>query len=634
MHSRFLVSIIAAAIALFAIVTGVAVGHVERSSYWPDPAPDRSVTPAAGGKVPEARGLASALRRRAPGDTYVVCKPNSLRLAMRSIRSARRKGFKVRPTVRTRRLSRRAARRLAGINLRLSERCRFRHIQAAVKRAGNNDRVVVMPGVYLEEPSRRHPTNDPRCVRYEEESENGAGAATYRYQVNCPNDQNLIFVQGRALTDEPVPFPPRADRRGIPDEGRCIRCNLQLEGSGVKAEDVVVDLARRPGATKLRGPADPIKDIGIRADRADGFVVRNMTFAHANEHGIYVHETDGYLLSRVKFFWNKEYGTLTFTSDHGVTKDCEAMGSGDAGVYPGAAPETGEQTTEGRRRANQLITRCDVHHNTLGYSGTMGNGTRVVRNNFYDNSTGITSDSFFAGGHPGYPQDGAVFENNNIYSNNFNSYAEGSDVEPRVPVPVGTGIFIAAGNGNTIRGNRIWNNWRRGTMLIHVPDSLSGQSPTGPQNSTSHRNRYHANVMGIAPGGRRMPNGVDFWWDEAPDQRNNCWFDNGNVTTDPPAPLMPESCENTSAGVTYAPKLSGELLPCAGAADSGGYDATTCAWFRTPPRPSRSQQGTAATASVPLGTGARMTPRLTAPLSDFCVRSGTTLSCAPFRDRL
>jgi hypothetical protein len=631
MIARRLPIVLATVTALLALATGVAVGHVERSSYWPDPAPDTSVRPAAGGKVPKARSLASALRRRARGDTYVVCKSNSLRRAMRSIRSARRKGWKVRPTARTKRLSKRGARRLRRINRRLEQRCRFRHIQAAVNRAGNNDRVVVMPGVYLEEPSRRKPTNDPKCAQYEEESENGQGAATYRYQVNCPNDQNLIFVQGRELTDEAVPFPPRADRRGIPDEGACIRCNLQIEGSGVKAGDVVVDLAEDPKGTKLRGPADPIKDVGIRADRADGFVLRNMTFAHAAEHGIYVHEADGYLLARFKVFYNKEYGTLTFTSDHGVTKDCEAMGHGDAGVYPGAAPETGEQTVEPSRRLNQVITRCDVHHNTIGYSGTMGNATRVVNNNFYDNSTGITTDSFFAGGHPGYPQDSAVFENNNIYSNNFNSYESGSDVEPRVPVPVGTGIMIAGGNGNEIRGNRMWDNWRRGTMLFHVPDALSEQSGT---NSVSHRNRQHRNVMGLAPNGDRVPNGVDFWWDDAPQQEDNCWFDNGEVTSSPPAPILPSNCDNTSVGATY-PTQSAELLGCAGAIASDSYDPNACPWFRTPPKPSGSAQGGSAPGlPLPMASTASARSRITAPFTDFCVRTGTTLSCAPFRDRL
>jgi Right handed beta helix region len=629
MTTRRLLTVLATMIALLALATGIAVAHVERSSYWPDPTADTTVRPAAGGKVPKARGLAFALNRRARGDIYVVCKPNSVRRAVRSIRSARRKGWKVRPTARTRKLSRKAARRLTRINRRLADRCRFRHIQAAVRRAGNNDRVVVMPGVYLEEPSRRRPTNDPKCAQYEEESENGAGAATYRYQVECPNDQNLIFVQGRALTDKAVPFPPRADRRGIPDEGRCVRCNLQIEGSGVKAEDVVVDLAKSPRKAKLRGPAAPLKEVGIRADRADGFVLRNMTFAHAKEHGIYVHETDGYLLARVKLFYNQDYGTLTFTSDHGVTKDCEAMGSGDAGVYPGAAPETSEQTTEGARRLNQLITRCDVHHNTIGYSGTMGNATRVVNNNFYDNTTGITTDSFFAGGHPGYPQDGAVFENNNIYSNNFNSYGEGSDVEPRVPVPVGVGIMIAGGNGNEIRGNRIWDNWRRGTMLFHVPDALSNSSGS---NSVSHRNRQHDNVMGQALNGDRLPNGVDFWWDDAPAQEDNCWFDNGTVTSSPPAPILPESCENVSNGATYGTQAA-ELLACAAAIGSDSYDPNTCAWFRTPPRPSGQGQSSPGV-PLPLASAASTRSRLRLPFTELCVRTGSTLSCAPFRDRL
>jgi hypothetical protein len=62
----------------------------------------------------------------------------------------------------------------------------------------------------------------------------------------------------------------------------------------------------------------------------------------------------------------------------------------------------------------------------------------------------------------------------------------GSDVDPRVPVPVGVGIFIAGGNNNNISGNRIYDNWRRGTMLIHVPDSLSDEKKT-TVNSTSHR---------------------------------------------------------------------------------------------------------------------------------------------------
>ena len=339
-----------------------------------------------------------------------------------------------------------------------------------------------------------------------------------------------------------------------------------------------------------------------------------------------MHETDGYLLSHVKYFYNKEYGGLMFASDHGLTADCEGVGQGDSAVYPGGAPDTAEQTTEPQRRVNNTITRCDVHHNTLGYSGTMGNGTRVVNNDFYDNATAVATDSFYAGGHPGYPQDGATFEKNRIYSNNFNSFLPGSDVEPKVPVPVGVGILIAGGNGNEIRGNRIWDNWRRGTMLINVPDSFSDENRT-TVNSVSHRNRYHNNVMGIAQDGTKVPNGVDFWWDEAPMQEDNCWFDNGEVTTDPQGPLMPSNCDNTSAGVTYGGKFAGELAPCAGSILGGSYDANTCPWFRTPEKPSQSGGG-----GLPLPVRASGAPKIEL-LAGQCRLVGSTLSCDGLLDR-
>jgi hypothetical protein len=623
MHSRLL-SIVGVLSIAMAVLTSAAFGHVERSSYWPDPAPDRSVTPAAGGKVPKARSLASALRRKARGDTRVVCQRGSLRRAIRSINRAHNKGYVLRPSQGSKKISKRNARRLKRLNRAFAKRCKFRSIQAAVTRSGNNDRVIVMPGKYFESKSRKKPTNDPKCAKYKETSDDGNGAATFRYQVKCPNDQNLIYLQGRALTNAAVPNPPREDRHGLPDEGRCIRCNVQIDGSGAKPEDVIIDLAKSKRA-KLRGPSEPLKEVGIRVDRADGFVVRNMTFAHAAEHGIYIHETDGYRMQRVKFFYNKEYGGLMFTSDHGLTSDCEGVGHGDSAIYPGASPETGEQTVEAKRRQNQTVMRCDIHHNTLGYSGTMGNATRVVNNHFYDNGTAIATESFFAGGHPGYPQDGSIFEKNQIYSNNFNSYVSGSDVEPRVPTPVGVGILIGGGNGNQIRGNRMYDNWRRGTMLVFVPNALSGEDGT---NSVSHRNRYFNNVMGIAPNGSKMPNGVDFWWDEAPDQEDNCWFNNGDVTTDPPAPLMPSNCDNTSAGVTYAGKFSGELLPCAGAiSGGGGYDPNTCSWFRSPSKPAPSS-------GDPMGlpVAASGAPRLTLPTGS-CRLVGTTLSCDGLLDR-
>jgi hypothetical protein len=156
-------------------------------------------------------------------------------------------------------------------------------------------------------------------------------------------------VIGHSLGSGTDPQPPLLDRHNIPNLGRCIRCNFQIEGSGVSADDVVVD-AGNP-ANGNNGPAVGAKDVGIRADRADGFVLRNLTVRHVNEHGIYVLESDGYLLNRFKTFQAGEYGVLTFVEDHGLIENCEAADSGDSGLYPGGGADTGAQRLPGTNKA-------------------------------------------------------------------------------------------------------------------------------------------------------------------------------------------------------------------------------------------------------------------------------------------
>src|SRR6185503_13006439 len=408
--------------------------------------------------------------------------------------------------------------RLLALNQAFARRCVYHSIQRAVFDSHNDDFIVVMPGVYSEPHSRQQPTNDPRCQQYLTDTDFGGGGpigVSYRYQWNCPNDQALVNVLGRR-PGTGAPPPPQANRHGIPDLGPCVRCNLQIQGSGAKPEDVVIDSGRLSAGNGGPSGVGSKKDVALKVDRADGFVLKNMTMRHAKEHDLYVLETDGYLLDRVKFF---------YAGEHGLTENCEGVGNGDSAVYPGGAPDSGAQHDSDfypDPRLNQEITRCDLHHNNLGYSGTMGNATHVDHNNFYDNTTGIATDSFFAGGHPGFPQDSSVFEHNRIYSNNFNdyhypqNYPESRKVESAVGVPLGTGILIAGGNDDIVRDNRIYDNWRRGTMLLAVPDALScppGSGSCTPSNpsSTSYDNEFHGNTLGKAPGGKVLRNGVDFW---------------------------------------------------------------------------------------------------------------------------
>jgi hypothetical protein len=631
-------------------VVAAASAHVERASYWPDPRPDNAVSPPAGGKVPTVRSLYTALDKKPPGTTRVVCdgtipsvkRVNKLTRALRSarrrhasrakrrslkrkLRKAQRKykkalvkntsyralkssvrnanttGYKLRPSEGLRHISKKEGNKLLRFNQKLLQACKYHEIQPAVTASGNNDRVVIMPGLYTEPTSRAQPTHDPKCADLTEQNDrqtdtgaNQSGAVSYPYQVKCPNDQNLIAVMGRAPGTGKDPQPPLDERRGIPNVGPCIRCNLQMEGSGVGPDDVIVDGGRVQSGD--HGPIGAKKDVGIRADRADGFVLRNIKVRHVAEHDIYVMEADGYVLERFKTYYAGEYGVLTFVEDHGLIQDCDSAGHGDSAIYPGAAAETGDQSVEGRRRYNEELRHCDMRHSAAGYSGTAANAVHIHNNDFYDNALGFTTDVFTAAGHPGFPQDSDLIENNNFYSNNFNPYLKGSDVEPSIPVPVGTGLWIAGGNHNIIRNNRFWNNWRRGTMIFAVPDSTvcappEHQAGCDPAKvSTSYNNETYGNVMGRDPQGGRDPNGVDFWWDQFAGNTGNCWHDNvgregtqSSVVTIPSS--LPTACGSSASMGTGGPAQESELGACL--ADFSVQPGATgsCPWFTTPAEP-------------------------------------------------
>jgi hypothetical protein len=592
------VAVTAAVLALPA----TALAHIERSSYWPDPAPDCTIHPCAGGAVPAARSLASALARTRGSTTRVVCQPNSPALLEQSIRSARTSGYYIRPTDH-RNLSAREAERLLAVNKKLFARCQFHEIQPAVTASHNNDRVVIMPGLYTEPTSRAAKTFDPSCSQYQIKNDQGIGAVSYAYQFHCPNDQNLIAVIGRAVGPGKDPQPPLVDRHRIPNRGPCIRCNLQIEGSGVSADDVVIDAGRvESGNTAPRGS---VRDVGIRADRADGFVLRNVTVRHAKEHDIYVLESNGYLLDRFKTFYGGEYGVLTFVEDHGLMQNCEAAGNGDSGLCPGAGAKTGDDRDKSvypQFRYSQEVRLCDSHHNTGGYSGTDGNATHIDHNNFYANALGFTTDVFTSPGHPGFPESSSLVEYNNIYSNNYNPFLPDADIVPSIPVPVGTGLWIAGGNANVVRYNRFYDNWRRGAMLFSSPDAtFCGPKPVGryvpgcnpAKVSTSYGNRFYGNTMGVAPDGTVSPNGVDFWWDAFAGNTGNCWYQNtaapGRSVTSSPSALP--NCDNganpgTSVGMGDVGNEA-ELLTCAADFTVGTTTnpAPGCPWFTTPQKP-------------------------------------------------
>jgi hypothetical protein len=361
--------------------------------------------------------------------------------------------------------------------------------------------------VYFEEPSLLPPAG--ACANLPaRRADLGYQVLSYEQQAACPHNQNLVAVFGVE--------------------------NLQIEGTGAGPADVVVDAQYR----KLNA---------IRADRADGFYLRNLTAQRTTFNAVYILETDGFVIDRAIGRWNDEYGFLTFADDHGKYVDCEAYGNGDSGVYPGAASNINAGRGHDVPRYAIEISNCWSHHNALGYSGTAGDSVWAHDNRFTDNGAGIATDSAFPD-HPGMPQNHATFERNDIGNNNADYYRfvrdgtcarppadrgyERGVVCPTIGVPPGTGIINPGGNFNIWRDNWIYGHTYAGSVLTWVPGFVRNDMRWSAQFDTSHHNRFVGNRMGVSPTGEARANRIDVWWDGQ--GRANCW--QGVPVAEPVAP--------------------------------------------------------------------------------------------------
>lgn len=562
-----------AALACAVALPALSGAHPERTTVFPK----------LGGKVPKVRHSGKAI---------YVCNKGSERRIKRSFSGA-----------------------MEQRRLRQLDRCKHHNVQAAIDDAKSGYRIRILPGDYKERPSRRIRVGSfhhPPCAKDYVETEGFNSAPPpagprsndppvrpdRNYQVNCPNSKNLIEVVGDPR--------PEADPDN-PNDPKCLQlCHLQIEGLGAK-----------PRQVRLIGDRKKL-DV-LRVDRANGIVIRNLLVEQSAFNGIDIVETEGFRIEDVVARFNQDYGALSFTSGTGLFNRVTAYRNGDSGIYPGSNqkacatnyytnpesnPDDGTCGTDPGSRAACSGTTTEIKNsnsfrNTLGYSGTAGNSTYVHDNRFHDNATGLSTDSF-AQGHPGMPQECVRWEDNKIYSNNFNDFTEKRQtycaetpfekrkpklVCPQFQVPVGTGILMAGANRNLIKNNRIYDNWRYGIMLFSVDAAIRNDPEPSHQQDTSNGNRILGNVMGVGVGGKADLNGSDLFWDQSGE--GNCFEGNtgpggGPATTETP-PLL--TCPGSPVYAPQNPAIIAPLVPCAAWDPKTQHMPPGCDWFMTPPEP-------------------------------------------------
>jgi hypothetical protein len=351
------------------------------------------------------------------------------------------------------------------------------------------------------------------------------------------------------------------------------RSGVQLQGTGRFGHDVVVEGDRRA------------RDV-IRAERADGVVVTNLTVEQGAFAGIEVVTSDGFRLQKIVARWNRNDGVLSSSSDHGLYDTIQAYGNGESGVAVASGPE-------GRCRRDGIeVRKVDSFGNVLGYSGTAG-GASIHDSRFAGNAAGVSAD-------PRSPRDCSRWERNVIASNNRDFFADDEErycnatpfamrrtdvVCPQVPVPVGSGLILYGANRNVVAGNSIYDNWRAGVRLLWVPATARGVTDPALQYDTSNGNRFLDNRVGQRPDGVRDPNGTDVYWDE--EGRGNCWSGNAGAGGAPPTsdPAALPACPGGGPFATGDPAKLALEVPCATWDARTNPDPAGCDWFTTPPEP-------------------------------------------------
>lgn len=492
---------------LMVVASAPAFAHAERQAFFPNGQTDIA-NPAA--NIRHARPEYRPLLPTPQSKRLVVCKP------------AGGEGVAVGKDSATL-IARIATQALRQVNEQLLRECKYQHLQAAVDAVTQRGTTIyVLPGIYREEPSIRALEQNFGAATAADRDfcqavvARGPGKLSYEEQYRCRFIQNTVAIFGDPdYTDDDC----GDDTNGVCTHPQTHACDttksacqyyeLQIEGTGEKVTDVIFEgsFINKPGDA-ADGHFKYLN--GIRADRADGIYFRNFTTQIYEFNAVYVMETDGYVFDRLLSRWVDEYAFLSFASDHGLYDYTEGYGVADSVQYPGSGGDIYKDMNHAqanlRLRQATEVRNSKGHHSALGYSGTAGNSPWVHNNEFYKNQTGMATESVY-GGHPGMPQDHALWEKNKIYANNRDYYqlvtADGPCIAkkprdrgvvpkelgyfdelpqdyqeaimdrtvicPPIPFPTGTGIIIAGGNYDVVNQNEVFDNWRQGMWLLAIP---------------------------------------------------------------------------------------------------------------------------------------------------------------------
>jgi parallel beta-helix repeat protein len=286
---------------------------------------------------------------------------------------------------------------------------------------------------------------------------------------------------------------------------------------------------------------------GIEAISVDGLVLKNMWARNYESNGFFIHAADeegqhcdGYTMDNLLASGNRSYGLFAKHCFGGRMTNSAGYHQGDSAFYVGETPcdkkswNVNSDTPCQKKPQWTLLKGNKSYENVLGYSGTNSKYVRIIENAFYNNGAGIVPNTLDSEGYE--PNAWNVIERNDVFWNNYNYFLSGSAFNTvseglgelsgqTVNYPTGVGIVLYGSDGNVVRGNRVFGNYKWGIA------SFSGPGETFVANEGNEaknvNNEIVENVMGREGAD---PNGeFDMWNDDT--GGGNCWGANSANST-------------------------------------------------------------------------------------------------------
>jgi hypothetical protein len=355
---------------------------------------------------------------------------------------------------------------------------------------------------------------------------------------------------------------------------------------------------------------------GIEAISVDGIALRNMWARNYRSNGFFVHASNGegqhcvgYTMDNLLASGNRSYGLFAKNCYGGKMVNSAGYREGDSAFYVGETPcdnrnwtDHGSNPAPCQKKPQWTLLKNDRgYENVLGYSGTNSKYVRIVESAFYNNGAGIVPNTLDSEGFE--PNGWNIIERNDVFWNNYNYFLAGSKFKTvseglgelggqTVNYPTGVGIVLYGGDGNVVRRNKVFGNFKWGIASFSGP----GETFVANQGNDAKNvnNQITENTMGREGAD---PNGeYDFWNDDT--GGGNCWGGNNLIATYAPGngsvplssiyPTCPQPhvtadsvpSLNTKAGLQVILSELGNPKTILGYAGSSPPQNQQCSWVR------------------------------------------------------